>query len=71
MSCCVTNNLLERCKFFREEEEQRLFTQPEAEAEAIDDLMAAITKKLDPLQAKPPTRRRSVVTSLMPTWMPS
>ena len=31
-----------------EEEEQHLFTQPEAEAEAIDDLPAANTKKSDP-----------------------
>jgi hypothetical protein len=35
-----------------EEEEQRLFTQPEAEAEAIDDLMAANTKKSDPPKCK-------------------
>jgi hypothetical protein len=34
-----------------EEEEQRLFTQPEAEAEAID-LMAANTKKSDPPKRK-------------------
>jgi len=35
-----------------EEEEQRLFTQPEAEAEAIEDLTAAITKKSDPPKCK-------------------
>ena len=35
-----------------EEEEQRLFTQPEAEAEAIDNLTAANTKKLDPPKHK-------------------
>jgi len=35
-----------------EEEEQCLFTQPEAEAEAIDDLTAAITKKSDPPKRK-------------------
>jgi hypothetical protein len=35
-----------------EEEEQRLFTQPEAEAEAIDNLTAANTKKLDPPKRK-------------------
>jgi hypothetical protein len=35
-----------------EEEEQRLFTQPEAEAEAIDNLTAANTKKSDPPKRK-------------------
>ena len=35
-----------------EEEEQRLFTQPEGEAEAIDNLTAANTKKSDPPKRK-------------------
>ena len=35
-----------------EEEEQRLFTQPEAEAEAIDNLTAANTKTSDPPKCK-------------------
>ena len=35
-----------------EEEEQRLFTQPEAEAEAIDNLTAANTKTSDPPKRK-------------------
>ena len=35
-----------------EEEEQRLFTQPEGEAEAIDNLTAANTNKLDPPKRK-------------------